>query len=77
VGDLIRTCSAQEQAIVGETLQPCRVGLPALAEPDAVVVAESTRPQIGTRWRGEIGTGIRTNHRMKGKDGVIVGGLPF
>jgi class 3 adenylate cyclase/predicted ATPase len=46
VGDLIGAGSAQEQAIVGET--PNLAGrLQALAEPNAVVIAESTRRLIG------------------------------
>ena len=46
VGDLIGAGSAQEQAIVGETPN-LAARLQALAEPNAVVVAESTRRQIG------------------------------
>src|SRR6516225_6553539 len=46
VGDLIGAGSAQEQAIVGETPN-LAARLQALAEPNAVVIAESTRRQIG------------------------------
>jgi class 3 adenylate cyclase/predicted ATPase len=46
VGDLIGAGSAQEQAIVGETPN-LAARLQALAEPDAIVVAESTRRLIG------------------------------
>jgi class 3 adenylate cyclase/predicted ATPase len=46
VGDLIGAGSAQEQAIVGETPN-LAARLQALAEPDTVVIAESTRRLIG------------------------------
>jgi hypothetical protein len=46
VGDLIGAGSAQEQAIVGETPN-LAARLQALAEPSAVVIAESTRRLIG------------------------------
>jgi class 3 adenylate cyclase len=46
VGDLIGTGSAQEQAIVGETPN-LAARLQALAEPNSVVIAESTRKLIG------------------------------
>ena len=46
VGDLIGAGSAQEQAIVGETPN-LAARLQALAEPNAIVIAESTRRQIG------------------------------
>jgi Adenylate and Guanylate cyclase catalytic domain len=49
VGDLIGTGSAQEQAIVGET-PDLAARLQALAEPNAAVIAESTRRQIGNRF---------------------------
>jgi class 3 adenylate cyclase len=49
VGDLIGAGSAQEQAIVGETPN-LAARLQALAEPNAVVIAESTRRQIGARF---------------------------
>jgi class 3 adenylate cyclase/tetratricopeptide (TPR) repeat protein len=49
VGDLIGTGSAQEQAIVGETPH-LAARLQALAEPNAIVIAESTRRQIGARF---------------------------
>jgi class 3 adenylate cyclase/predicted ATPase len=46
VGDLIGAGSAQEQAIVGETPN-LAARLQALAEPNAVVISESTRRLIG------------------------------
>ena len=46
IGDLIGAGSAQEQAIVGETPN-LAARLQALAEPNAVVIAEGTRRQIG------------------------------
>jgi class 3 adenylate cyclase/predicted ATPase len=49
VGDLIGAGSAQEQAIVGETPN-LAARLQALAEPDAIVIAETTRRQIGARF---------------------------
>jgi len=48
-GDLIGSGSAQEQAIVGETPN-LAARLQALAEPDAIVISESTRRQIGARF---------------------------
>ena len=46
VGDLIGAGAAQEQAVVGET--PNRAArLQAIAEPDTVVIAESTRKLLG------------------------------
>jgi class 3 adenylate cyclase len=47
VGDLIGSGSAQEQAIVGETPN-LAARLQASAEPSAIVIAESTRRQIGS-----------------------------
>jgi class 3 adenylate cyclase len=46
VGDLIGAGAAQEQAVVGETPN-LAARLQALAEPNAIVIAESTRRQIG------------------------------
>jgi AAA ATPase domain/Adenylate and Guanylate cyclase catalytic domain len=46
VGDLIGSGAAQEQAVVGETPNVA-ARLQALAEPDTVVVAESTRKLLG------------------------------
>jgi class 3 adenylate cyclase len=46
VGDLIGRGSAQEQAIVGDTPNVA-ARLQALAEPNAIVIAEGTRRQIG------------------------------
>jgi class 3 adenylate cyclase len=47
VGELIGSGEAQERGIVGETPNVA-ARLQALAEPDAIVVAENTRRQIGT-----------------------------
>jgi class 3 adenylate cyclase/predicted ATPase len=49
VGDLIGAGSAQEQAIVGETPN-LAARLQGLAKPNAVVIAASTRRQIGARF---------------------------
>jgi class 3 adenylate cyclase len=46
VGDLIRSGASQEQAIVGETPN-LAARLQGLAEPNSVVVAESTRKLAG------------------------------
>jgi class 3 adenylate cyclase len=46
VGDLIGTGAAQEQSVVGETPN-LAARLQALAEPNAVVIAEATRRQVG------------------------------
>ena len=46
VGDLIGAGSAQEQAIVGETPN-LAARMQAVAEPGAIVIAESTRRQVG------------------------------
>jgi class 3 adenylate cyclase/predicted ATPase len=46
VGDLIGEGSAQEQSVVGETPN-LAARLQALAEPNAVIVADSTRRQVG------------------------------
>ena len=47
VGDLLGAGSAREQTVVGETPN-LAARLQALAEPDACVIAESTRRQIGS-----------------------------
>jgi hypothetical protein len=47
VGDLIGTGAAQEQAVVGETPN-FAARLQAIAEPNMVVIAESTRRLVGT-----------------------------
>jgi len=49
VGDVIGTGSAQEQAVVGETPN-LAARLQALAEPNAIVIADSTRRQIAARF---------------------------
>jgi class 3 adenylate cyclase len=46
VGDLIGSGSAQEQAVVGETPN-LAARLPGIAEPNTVVIAESTRKLLG------------------------------
>jgi hypothetical protein len=46
VGDLIGSCASQEQAIVGETPN-FAARLQGLAEPNSVVIAESTRKLLG------------------------------
>ena len=49
VGDLTGTGSAREQAVVGETPN-LAARLQALAEPNAIVIAESTRRQVAARF---------------------------
>ncbi|WP_158258471.1 AAA family ATPase [Rhodopila globiformis] len=49
VGDLTGTGSAQEQAIVGETPN-LAARLQAHAEPNAILIAESSRRQVGARF---------------------------
>ena len=46
VGDLIGSVEAQERGIIGETPNVA-ARLQAIAEPDSVVIAESTRKQLG------------------------------
>jgi len=46
VGDLIGTGAAEEQSVVGETPN-LAARLQALAEPDMIVIAETTRRQVG------------------------------
>jgi class 3 adenylate cyclase/predicted ATPase len=50
VGDLLGAGSAREQTVVGETPN-LAARLQALAEPDACVIAESTRRQIGSLFQ--------------------------
>ncbi len=52
VGDLIGTGSAQEQAVVGETPN-LAARLQSIAEPNTVVIAESTRKLIGNLFELE------------------------
>src|SRR5204862_1525166 len=52
VGDLIGTGSAQERGVVGETPN-LAARLQALAQPGALVIAESTRRQIGALFEIE------------------------
>src|SRR5215467_8486824 len=53
VGDLLGTGAAQEQAVVGETPN-LAARLQGLAEPNAVIIADATRRQIGAlfEYRG-------------------------
>jgi class 3 adenylate cyclase/tetratricopeptide (TPR) repeat protein len=61
VGDLVGTGSAQEQTVVGETPN-LAARLQALAEPDAIIIAESTRRQVGALFElGDLGP-----HKLKG-----------
>jgi class 3 adenylate cyclase len=53
VGDLVGEGSAQEQAVIGETPN-LAARLPALARPGTLVVADSTRRQLGTCSRSRI-----------------------
>ena len=50
VGDLLGAGSAREQTVIGETPN-LAARLQALAEPDACVIAESTRRQIGSLFQ--------------------------
>ena len=52
VGDLIGSGGSQEQAIVGETPN-LAARLQALAEPNSVVIAESTRKLVGNLFELE------------------------
>jgi hypothetical protein len=52
VGDLIGTGAAQERGVVGETSN-LAARLQALAPPDTLVIAESTRREIGTLFEIE------------------------
>ena len=52
VGDLIGSGASQEQAIVGETPN-LAARLQGIAEPDSVVVAESTRRLVGSLFELE------------------------
>jgi hypothetical protein len=49
-GDLIGSGASQEQAIVGETPN-LAARLQAIAEPNGVVIAESTRKLVGNLFR--------------------------
>jgi class 3 adenylate cyclase len=63
VGDLIGAGSAQEQSVVGETPN-LAARLQALAEPDAVLIAASTRRLVGDLFEcSNLGT-----HEVKGFD---------
>jgi AAA ATPase domain/Adenylate and Guanylate cyclase catalytic domain len=65
VGDLIGSGASQEQAIVGET--PNLVArLQGVAEPNAVVIAESTRKFVGNLFEADLGA-----QDLKGISGPI------
>ena len=66
VGDLIGSGSAQEQAVVGETPN-LAARLQGIAEPNAVVIAESTRKLLGNLFELE-DLGARD---LKGIDGPV------
>ena len=72
VGDLIGSGASQEQAIVGETPN-LAARLQGIAEPNSVVIAESTRKLVGNLFelRGPGSTGTQ-RHRRNGAslDGV-------
>ncbi len=66
VGDLIGTGAAQEEAVVGETPN-LAARLQAIAQPGAVVVAESTRELVGDNAEfADLGT-----HELKGMAGPV------
>src|SRR6478609_1368588 len=66
VGDLIGSGASQEQAIVGETPN-LAARLQSIAEPNSVVIAESTRKLVGTLFELEhIGA-----QNLKGVDGPV------
>ena len=52
VGDLVGSGASQEQAIVGETPN-LAARLQGIAEPNSVVIAESTRRLVGTLFELE------------------------
>jgi class 3 adenylate cyclase len=66
VGDLIGSGEAQERAIVGETPN-LAARLQAIAEPDAVIIAESTRKLVGNLFELE----DRGSRELKGIDGRV------
>jgi class 3 adenylate cyclase len=66
VGDLIGSGASQEQAIVGETPN-LAARLQGIAEPNSVVIAESTRKLVGTLFELEdLGA-----QNLKGVDGPV------
>ena len=66
VGDLIGSGASQEQAIVGETPN-LAARLQGIAEPNSVVVAESTRKLVGNLFElRDIG-----RHELKGLSGAV------
>jgi class 3 adenylate cyclase len=66
VGDLIGSGASQEQAIVGETPN-LAARLQSIAEPNAVVIAESTRRLVGNLFElGDLGA-----KDLKGVEGPV------
>src|SRR5262249_7371944 len=66
VGDLIGSGASQEQAIVGETPN-LAARLQGIAEPNGVVIAESTRKLVGNLFELE-GLGVKN---LKGVEGPV------
>jgi len=66
VGDLIGSGEAQERGIVGETPNVA-ARLQGIAEPDGVVIAESTRRLLGNQWEP---VGPREGQAHRRADGV-------
>jgi class 3 adenylate cyclase len=66
VGDLIGSGASQEQAIVGETPN-LAARLQGVAEPDSVVIAESTRKLVGNPFElADLGA-----KNLKGVEGPV------
>ena len=65
VGDLIGSGASQEQAIVGETPN-LAARLQGIAEPNSVVIAESTRKLVGNLFELE-DLGARTSRASQGR----------
>ena len=72
VGDLIGSGASQEQAIVGETPN-LAARLQGIAEPNSVVIAESTRSCVGNLFELEdLGATGPQGHR---RSGASLGGI--
>jgi Adenylate and Guanylate cyclase catalytic domain len=72
VGDLIGSGASQEQAIIGETPN-LAARLQGIAEPNSVVIAESTRKLVGDLFELEdLGA-----QDLKGTSGLVKAGLRF
>ena len=69
VGDLIGSGASQEQAIVGETPN-LAARLQGIAEPNSVVIAESTRKLVGNLFELERPRGTRTSRALPGRCGL-------